>query len=73
MQRKPHHYSGMLIMVLALLSIFAWAVYPPPDQREPFRLVVMHSPVSPSSEPSDAPNHILRHAEHLPESGVPDK
>jgi len=31
--REPHHFCGVLILLLALVSIYAWFSYPPATQN----------------------------------------
>ena len=39
-RRKPHHYCGTLILLLAVLSLFAWAYYPPATRSKSRYLTV---------------------------------
>ncbi len=37
---KPHHYCGILVLLLAVLSVFAWSYFPPAAQRKPVPVIV---------------------------------
>ena len=50
--REPHHFCGVLILLLALVSIYAWVTYPPETYRHPVPPTVENAPET-SPEPSE--------------------
>ena len=60
---KPHHYCGILVLLLAVLSVFAWVYHPPNPQRKPLPIVVETIRKMPgtqdSEKNSDRPAHGL--------------
>jgi hypothetical protein len=46
--REPHHYCGFLILLLAMLSVIAWAYFPPPRTDNYTSLVISSELESPA-------------------------
>lgn len=56
--REPHHFCGVLILLLALVSIYAWYIYPPQRNGTPLPIVVetgVQVPVESPGEPAAQP------------------
>ncbi len=58
--REPHHFCGVLILLLALVSLYAWFSYPPAKNRKPLPLAVDYAVESPR-EDSDNPKPAEKH------------
>ena len=51
--REPHHFCGVLILLLALVSIYAWVTYPPETCRNPIPLTVETRDETPPKAPEN--------------------
>jgi hypothetical protein len=52
--REPHHFCGVLILLLALVSLYAWFSYPPARQTKPLPIAI-ETGIGVEEEPAGEP------------------
>jgi hypothetical protein len=59
-ERKPHQYCGILILLLSMLSLFAWRYHPPAHRRVSRPIVLNSTFTLPDIIRASKPHRTLR-------------